>query len=543
MNEFEPAQEVEEQRRGSTLRDSLQLLRRRKWIVLQALVLVPAVAVALSSTQPARYQAEAQVLLTYQSFAGLAANVQDANPGQTADRSASTQADLARVPSVINATLAAVPNAGMTATELLNSSAASAASGTDLLSFSVTARTPALATRLATAYSRAYVDYRHRLDTTALQRAGRDVRARIRELQDTGGGGSALADKLHETQQQLQTLETLQTSNATVVRTASRATQVAPTPVRDGVLAVALGLVVGVGLALLVDALDTRVRSAEEIAARLGIPLLGRLPEPPKKLRDRHALVMLQDPYGRHAESFRMLRTSLELANIEQEAKVMAITSALPGEGKSTTIANLAVAVALAGHRVALVDLDLRKPVLKKFFDPAAGAGITDVALGHVTLASALVRMNVESFLDEQNGADGDHRGHLDVLVAGQLPPDPGEFVASRRVASILAELRADYDVVLVDTPPLLTVGDALALSSHVDAFMLVSNLALSRRGELQELRRALAFSRCVVLGTVLTGASAPTAYGYSGYGGAGAVPQPKPGRGTTPGGTTTGKR
>jgi succinoglycan biosynthesis transport protein ExoP len=506
-------------RQGVTLRDYLQLFRRRKWIVIQALILVPAVAVALSARQPARYKAEAQVLLTYQSFAGLLTNSQDQSVNQAfASRAAATQAQLARVPTVVDRVVAAVPSAGLSSAQLLGQSSVSAASDADLLTFAVTADSPANADHLASGYARIYTAYRHQLDVDALQRARQDVSAQLAGLRSNGQGGSALADKLAETQQQLQTLETLQTSNATVVRTADRAPKVSPRPFRDGAAGLALGLILGLGLALLIDALDTRVRSGEEVAERLGIPLLGRVTEPPKRLRERSALVMFDEPHGRHAEAFRMLRTNLELANIDREARVIAVGSALPAEGKSTTVANLAIAVARAGHRVALVDLDLRQPMLAQFFGRGEGWGVTDVALGHVGLAAALIHVDVESFMDEPRAAPAGHRAHLDVLVAGQIPPDPGEFIASRRLASILAELRERYDVVLVDTPPILSVGDALALSTHLDALMLVSNLSLSRRGELHELRRALTFARCEILGTVLTAAGAIGSYENGGF-------------------------
>ena len=195
--------------------------------------------------------------------------------------------------------------------------------------------------------------------------------------------------------------ETLQTSNATVVKAPLRAPQVSPRPIRNGLFGLAFGVIIGLGLALLVDALDTRVRSGDEIAARLGIPLLGRLPEPPKKVRERQKLVMLAEPHGRQAEAFRMLRTNLELANIDEDVKIIAVASALPSEGKSTTVANLAVAAARGGQRVALVDLDLRKPMLATFFEGAGPWGVIDVALGRVSLADALLRMNVAAFLDD----------------------------------------------------------------------------------------------------------------------------------------------
>lgn len=529
MTQPEP-REPEGQRQAGTLRDYVQMLRRRKWIVLQAIVLVPAVAIAISLRSPARYQSQAQVLLTHQSFAALLTNAQDPiSNQQLAERVANTQADLARVPPVVHRALTDVPEAGMTELQLLHASSVTARQNSDLLRFTVIARSPALAMRLATAYAQAYTAYRHELDTASLQRAREDVQTRIASLRAIKRGSSPLAAKLDETEQQLQTLETLQTSNATVVKIASLAPQVSPRPWRDGILGLVLGTLIGFGLALLIEALDTRVRSGEEVAERLGVPLLGRLPEPPRKLRERNALVMLEEPYGQHAEAFRTLRTNIELSNLEHEATVIAVASALPSEGKSTTAANLAVAIARGGQRVALVELDLRKPILANFFGALARPGVVDVALGRVTLDRALIQVNVATFAEETEVA-GNKQPRLDVLIAGRTPPNPGEFVSSRRLANILAALRTSHDVVLVDTPPMLSVGDTLALTSQLDALMLVSNLSLTKRGELHELRRVLALARCQILGTALTASALDSNYGYGyGYGSYGVAAKREP--------------
>ena len=506
------------QRHAGTLRDYLRLLRRRRWIVLQAVILAPVIAILLSSRQAATYQAQAQVLLTSQSFAQLLSSNQnfDANQ-QIAEGVAANQAKLARIRPVLRGAVVAAHDVSLSPAQLLHSSSVTTGQASDQLTFSVTSDSPMRAVRLTNAYARSYTAYRHKLDTGALRRAGTDVGARIAELQKDPSGNAALIARLVETEQQLQTLETLETSNATVVETANRAFKVGPRTKRNGILGLALGVVIGFLLALLADALDTRVRSDEEVAELLGVPVLGRLPEPPRKLREKFALVMLEEPYGSHAEAIRMLRTNLGLADIDQDSKVIAVTSALPLEGKSTTIANLAVACARDGRRVVLVDLDLRNPMLATFFQAGDRWGVTDVALGRASLDEALLGINVADDLDESGDSAGEGRPRLDVLVAGGVPPDPGEFVSSLRLADILTELRARYDLVFVDSPPMLTVGDALALSSRLDAFVAVCSLSLARRGALHELRRSFSIARCVVLGAVVTSSEAPGPYGYGG--------------------------
>ena len=266
------------------------------------------------------------------------------------------------------------------------------------------------------------------------------------------------------------------------------------------------------------------------------MPLLARVPAPEKKLRAENKLVMLDDPTSVSAETFRMLRTNLDFVTLDTRAKTLMITSAVEQEGKSTTIANLAVALARAGQRVALVDLDLRRPFLARFFD-LKGPGVTQVALGHATLDEALVQIAITDSprggTDHRNGqvkANGNGNGTgavagvLEVLPAGPLPPDPGEFVATHALAEILGELRERADIVLVDAPPALRVGDAMTLSSKVDGIVVVTRMKIVRRHMLAELARQLASVPTPVLGFVVTDAAGEdSSYGYgygSGYGG-----------------------
>ena len=213
--------------------------------------------------------------------------------------------------------------------------------------------------------------------------------------------------------------------------------------VRNGILGFVVGLGLGIGLAFLRHALDTRVRTSEEVAERLHLPLLARLPEPPRKLRAKNRLVMLDEPQSANAEPFRILRTNTEFANLEREVRTIMITGAVEQEGKSTTAANLAVSFARAGRKVILVDLDLRRPILHRFFRLENGAGLTDVVLGHATLAQALVPVPITAAKSRKaaQSRNGQEQlvGSIAVLPAGPTPPDPGEFVGTRALDELLA--------------------------------------------------------------------------------------------------------
>lgn len=523
---------AEQAESGATLREYLHVARRRKWIILQSLVLVPVAALVFSLAQTKLYEATAEVLLSRQNLAAALTGTPDATQNLQADRDAETQANLARVPDVARRVIAA-GGVEMTAEDFLDGSSVSAKQNADLLEFRVEHESPAVAQRLATAYAREFADYRRELDTRALTQARVDLDRTITELEEAGDRGSALYRDLVASRQQLRTLEALQTSNAFPVRDAEDVEQVQPKPVRNLAVGLVLGLMLGLALAFLWEALDTRVRSAGDIAATLKLPILARIPEPPKPVQREDGLVMLAQPLGMHAEPFRMLRTNLEIVRLDRDLKTIMITSAVDGEGKSTTVSNLAVALARAGQRVILVDLDFRRPYLDKFFGLRGSAGVTQVALGKATLEQALApvaiagserrRSFAAAFRSPPAGGGngrGPDEGSLHVLPSGPTPPDPGEFVATARLASILAELRDRADVVLVDAPPVLRVGDALTLSARVDAIVLVTRTNVVRRPMLEELHRLLAAVPAAKLGFVITDAGSEDAYGYGhGYG------------------------
>jgi capsular exopolysaccharide synthesis family protein len=477
-----------------------------------------AAAVYFSLRQSRLYQASADVFLNTQNPATAISNVQPV--AEDPQRAAETQARLARVPTVAERALHAVGLGNRDPSVLLRRSSVTPSSTADILSFSMTDENRVLAARLVTAYARAYTDYRRELDTSSLIQARHEIERRIKELRSNGERRSAIYANLVEKDQQLRTAELLQQSNAALVRPAKDAVQVQPKPERNGILAAVLGLMLGVALAFVRDALNTRVRSAGEIQERLDLPLLGRVPEPPRRRRGRRQLTMVNDPQAPEAEAYRLLATNIDFVNLDRGASSIMITSASRGEGKSTTIANLAVAFARAGRRVALVDLDLRRPSIASFFGLDDGPGLTHVALERATLENALVRLplvEAEPGLPRVS-ANGSGPGFLEVLPAGPLPPNPADFASSHVLTEILARLTEGRDLVLIDAPPILQVSDTMTLSAKVDAIVVVARLPDVRRGALDEVRRVLDAAPVVKLGFIVTGTSGEDGYGY-GYG------------------------
>jgi Mrp family chromosome partitioning ATPase/capsular polysaccharide biosynthesis protein len=516
-----------------TVRDYARVLWRRRWIVLVVALLAPAAAIAMAERQAPVYQASSDVLLQNSDLASSLTGVASGAPGVSQNPAwlDQTQADLASVPAVAQRAIDLAGAKGITAAELLKKSSITPSSNSDILNFSVSNGNPRLARALATSYAQAYVGYRRHVDTAGIARALAQAKARLARLRSAGDTQSSLYQSVASKVQTLQTLSALQTSNAYVVRTPSRAAKVSPRPTRDGALALALGLILGIGLAFLRETLDTRIRSSDEIGQTLRLPLLGRLPAPPKRLASKWQLATVAEPAGPSAESFRLLRTNLDFANLQRKARTILVTSALEGEGKTTTAANLAVTLARAGRSVVLVDLDLRRPTVQRFFGIDGAPGLTNVVLGELPLDEALRPdiAHAAGVINRNRNGNGNGsqgplaEGRLEILPAGSLPPDPGEFVEEPAVSRLLAELRERAEYVIVDSPPLLALGDARSLSGRVDGVLLVTRLTMLRRPLLRELARVLDSIPAAKLGFVLGDAHAEERYGYGvqyyGYG------------------------
>jgi succinoglycan biosynthesis transport protein ExoP len=428
-----------------TIRDYLGVVRRRN----------------LTLKSPPRYTAFATVLM------GIGSPPEGANLRVAPDRLNETTAALARTPALARRVIARERAFDLSSVDFLAASTARSNPQHDVLTFGVTDGDRARAAALATAYASEFIASRRQLD-----------------------GGVYVRE----------------TGEAHLVAPAERAVQTAPSQLKNIVLGFGLGLIAGILLAFLREALDTRVRSADELLARLGLPLLGRLPTLPRSRR-RKPLVMLTEPDGPHAEPFRVLRGNLDFFNMEHGARSLMITSAAPGEGKSTTAANLAVALARTGRRVILADLDLRRGSLQRLLGLQSGDGVVDVLRGSADLDAALAPIDVSPPTPAwySRGHAGDWWGALHVLPAGATPPSVGDFLTSHDLGGLIARLEERADIVLVDGPPLLGTGDGLTLAAAVDALAVVARVDEARGPALGELRRVLATCRAGKLGAIIT--------------------------------------
>jgi capsular exopolysaccharide synthesis family protein len=502
------AQGLSERGDESVLRDWLNVLSRQKWIVVLAVTVVPLVAALASHRQQHLYQASATVLVNQQNATAQALNLSAAVTAPP-DRYAGTQAKLARVGTVATMAVNAAKLPGHTTPALLANSSVSADPLADLLTFSVTDPSPTVAMKLVNAYAQQFTRYRHKLDSAALSAAITDARRKLKALVGSGEGSSQLSRRLAATEGDLEELQTLQAagSSAAMVGPALSASLVQPRTKRNVLLGVIVGLALGIALAFIREALDTRVRYAEELRARLGLPLLGQVPKPDRRLAESRQLATLTKRTSSSSEAFRILTNKLEMLQLEYHVGSIVITSPIEDADKSTTAANLAVSVAQSGRHVILVDLNLRDPTVHELFGLDNRLGFTHVAMGGVEVADALRLGGVYT--------SGTEAGVLEVVTAGYRPRDPGELLLSNRVPEALTLLRERCDLLLIDTPPVLAVGDAMTIAKHTDAVILVARVNRVRRESLVETRHVLDACPARKLGVIATGGYATERSSY----------------------------
>ena len=283
-----------------------------------------------------------------------------------------------------------------------------------------------------------------------------------------------------------------------------------------------LGLTSGIGLAFLLEGIDNTVRTPEQAQAISGLPSLGMIPLGSKNNAERGAkagpglmvaaskeaveLITQSRPQSQMAESYRALRTSLLLTSLGAPPKTILITSALPREGKTTTSINTAIVLAQKGVRVLLIDADLRRPSIHKTLGMGQRVGLSNVLTGGATLQQATMRSPVLP--------------NLYVLPAGTPPPNPAELMASVQMNDMLTQLRDQYDHIVVDTPPTLSVTDAVVLSTRADAVVLVIRSAQTTKPALRRARDILAQVNARVSGVLLNAVNldSPDYYYYYEY-------------------------
>ena len=280
---------------------------------------------------------------------------------------------------------------------------------------------------------------------------------------------------------------------------------VSPNSAKNIGIAVGLGLLIGIGLAAARRALDTTIKSSHQLgAATGGKPVIGSVPF--DRRAHKHPLVSGEGRPNRRVEAYRKIGTNLQFIDIDLPRKVLLVTSALPEEGKSSTVCNLAIVLAQAGKRVVIIEADLRRPRAAGYLGLPNGVGVTSVLVGRVSVSEAIQNWGDDQFA---------------VLTSGPPAPNPRELLGSRRMGELLEQLRASFDVILVDAPPILPFADTAATVSACDGAILVVRHGKTRLDHVRRAAEALSAVSSPLLGSILSmepsGRRHPE-YGY-GYG------------------------
>jgi len=278
---------------------------------------------------------------------------------------------------------------------------------------------------------------------------------------------------------------------------------VKPRTLMNTLLAAVVGCMLAVGVAFLIEYLDDTIKTSEDVSQTLELSTLGAVTRMNISVGEEGLVAALQ-PRSPVAEAYRALRTNIQFSTVDRPLKTLLVTSTSPREGKSTTVANLAVVMAQAGLSVIVVDSDLRRPDLHKFFGLANSQGLTNALLESTATSDGYLQATAVE--------------KLQVLTSGPLPPNPSELLGSQRMKGLIEQLKGQADVLIFDSPPLLAVTDAAVLANEVDAVLLVVEAGATRRGAVLQARETMTKVGANLLGVALNKLSAKGAGGYYYY-------------------------
>jgi receptor protein-tyrosine kinase len=487
----------------------LRPIAARKWWIVGLVIAVTVATYVKVDHKPKVFEATTSVLIQPSSDLGLfAGGANSALASNSSFREAANQAQLLQSRKVATEVKRDL-RSPLPPDVLRSRITVSTDQRTDFVTLKARGPSPLAATSLANAYAQAFVKERTSGIRQELLRFAEETRQQISSLR---GDRETINDSRAELSSQLRQAKSAASSpdpGATQVDAALTAARIAPFPKRNAIYAFMLALIVGGVGAVVLEGLNRRLTTAEQLEEAYGLPILASVPHvsnPSPVVEGRAELS------GQITEPMRTLRVNINLQTLDDPLKVLLITSATPAEGKTTIVRNLAMVMAEAGTRIVVVEADLRLPTVAKQFGIEVEQGLTDVLLGEADVADTLVRV------DAPVGAAAS--GEIAVLVAGSVAANPPAILGASRMLRTVRELADRFDVVLIDSPPLLAVSDTLSLLPLADGIILVGRIKLSTRDAVQRVNDLLSRSPSGrVLGLVVDDAESPGydeyAYGY----------------------------
>jgi len=514
------------------LEDYLRIAWERAWIIILAVVVVVGIALYMSLTTTPMYSAAAS--LVYQKndmdtvVSGYGLYAYDYDRDRTIATAVAAIGSSGPLAEAVKAQLRSDKPAEM----LMGMVSVGTTEGSDLVSIQAASPDPREAATVANAYADQFVIYRRNTDRATVAAAREVLKQQIDTLtpeERLNDYGLILQDK-YET---LRVLESMQDGRFSLLRRAVVPTApYAPQTTRNAVLALVVGLVLGAGIAILIEYLDKRVKDEKTLERVTGLPVLASIPAVGGKWRNTgkgqrsNSVVGFEGSSSILLESFRTLRSSLQYFDVGGTLSTIIVTSGLPREGKSVTTVNLAISLALSGHRVVILEADLRRPMMHQYLGLDNQVGLSTVLAGKSTIAKASQLVDMDALVPskeriaQEEGGSLSLRKNLYCLPSGPLPPNPAELLGSAKMGQVIHELKRTCDYLLIDTPPVLPVSDALLVAANADAIILTARLNSSTRGELDEVRSLLNRAGVRVLGVVAGGVKKKRGYYYRrGYG------------------------
>jgi polysaccharide biosynthesis transport protein len=509
------------------LRAMLRIVRGWLPLLLASMILAAGAAYLVSSFQPKVYQARL-IMIVGQSLSSVSA---DYTALLASQRLSTTYSQIATTEDLLGKVIARL-RLDISADQLAQRVTADAPLDSTLLTITAQAETPQQAARIANALgaeliaasptveggSGAELQQFLTEDLAATREEIAATRASVDELLAVEERTAAQEEELQVLQDRLSNLRStyasmlsLSPTNAANLLSVWQAanppdTYVAPRPLFNAALAAAVGLFIAIAVAVVVQYLDDSLKGADDVEHVLNLPTLGTIARM-KGERGRaeiYRLATLLYPRSRTAESFRSLRANIEFSSLDAPLQTLLVTSAVPSEGKSVTAANLAGAFAQAGRRVLLVDADLRRPSIHTLFGAPNQSGLTTLLRSDSASVDAIAVPTEEP--------------RLSLLTSGPLPPNPAELLGSQRFKTVLDRIRAAYDLVIIDSPPLKAVADPAILGSFLDGTLLVVAANSTHRATARAGREALVKAGARVLGVVLNRVREPDAAEYGEY-------------------------
>lgn len=479
----------------------LRVGRRRWWVILLCVVLTPLAAFALSKAQTPKYTATASLLFTDASVAQQASGIQAVSQS---DPQGQRNTNLQLVQDANGAAAAAATELhdGLSTQQVRNAVTASLQGQSNIVSVSATSTSPHRAAAIANTFTTSFINQQRNSDQATVQNAIDLVEQQFTALtrpQRLTPQGQSLLDHLES----LKILKAMQNNTSLVEPATAPKSPSSPKTLRNTILGAAFGLLIGLGLAFLIERVDRRLREPRDVEEAFGLPTLGIIPHTPSSGFGFR---------GAELEPYRMLRAHLRYFNVDRQLRSILVVSARPAEGKTTIARNLAATAADMGTRCLLIEADLRKPVISNLLGLQPSVGLTGALVLTNPVEDAVRRVQVESL-----AVPGEATRWLDVLPAGEVPPNPTELLESHATELLLAWAREHYDLVVIDTAPLGIVADAIPLIGRVDGVIVVSRVGVSTRDSAEHIRERLGNLRAPVLGIVINDLRERT-HAYYGY-------------------------